>query len=168
MGRIPKNQDLSEWLIEIEAQFRRCATSYNKNDVDDAIQEANLYAVKKERRLRRLDDPESYLRTKVLNFLRNEYRKRVRRENILRENILRRKSEEAPQNRQDLSDEVELIKLAIQTLPKEQRLLIERVYYEGEAKGQIAREFGVSAATVSGWLRKARSKIERFLQKRKR
>jgi RNA polymerase sigma-70 factor (ECF subfamily) len=137
------------------------ATCGDQSDAEDAAQEAFAKALRDQRKFKRLDNPEAWLRTVALNHLRNGWRHRdvVRR---LRYRV------PGPQQALDLSPDHTAIMTALAELDRSQREVVVLHYLVDMSVAQIAALLGIAPGTVKSRLSRGRSRLAPLLRDEER
>lgn len=121
-------------------------------DAEDAVQEAFVAAIRQQRRLARVANPEAWLRTVAINTLRGGWRhaKVVRKYQA---------AVPGPQAPVECGPEHVALVSALATLGHEQRVLVVLHHLADLGTADIARELGIPEGTVKSRLARARSRL---------
>lgn len=125
-------------------------------DAEDAVQEAFVTAVRKQRELAEVNNPEAWLRTVALNRLRSGWRHRA---------IVRKYQAAVPGPQTSsllLSDHV-AVTTALARLDPDQRHVVVLHYLADLGTAEIAAELGIPEGTVKSRLARGRGRLAELL-----
>ena len=125
-------------------------------DAEDAVQEAFVTAIRKSKELRRVSNPEAWIRTVALNRLRAGWRHSA---------VVKRYQARlpAPQAAVEIGPEHVAIVTALADLPADQRQVVVLHYLADLRTSDIAAELGVPEGTVKSRLSRARERLVELL-----
>jgi len=136
--------------------------THDPTAADDLLQDCVVNALSKSHLYR----PGSNLRAWLFTILRNQHISGVRRQ--VRAGIAVDPDDAAPalatRPNQEHSLAVDALEAALQTLPDEQRVLIEMVSLEGLSYEDVARRHGLAIGTVKSRVSRGRSQLRRALE----
>lgn len=144
-----------------DASYRRLVVQMlalcgDQATAEDAVQEAFVKAIGMGSRLRRLDNPEAWLRTVAVNHLRNGWR---------HSNVFRRIMPRVPGSTASVAmspDHVAVVE-ALRQIPFDLRVVITLHHIADQPTAQIAAQLGVPEGTVKGRLVKGRAVLSTLL-----
>jgi RNA polymerase sigma-70 factor, ECF subfamily len=128
-------------------------------DAEDAVQEAFVTAVRKRRELARVNDPEAWVRTVALNWLRSVWRHRA---------VVRKYQADVPGPQTDpgvMSDHVAIV-TALAGLDPHQREVVVLHHLADLGTAEIAEELGIPEGTVKSRLSRGRNRLAELLEER--
>lgn len=128
-------------------------------DAEDAVQEAFVTAIRKQRALAEVNNPEAWLRTVALNRIRGGWRHAL---------VVRRYEVKVPgpQATVEVGPEHVAIVRALADLDDQQRHVVVLHHLADLSVGQIAAELGVPEGTVKSRLSRARGRLAGLLDDR--
>jgi RNA polymerase sigma-70 factor (ECF subfamily) len=128
-------------------------------DAEDAVQEAFVAAIRKQRALDAVDNPEAWLRTVALNRIRGGWRHAL---------VVRRYEVKVPgpQAGVEVGPEHVAIIRALADLDDQQRHVVVLHHLADLSVGQVAAELGVPTGTVKSRLSRARTRMAGLLDER--
>jgi RNA polymerase sigma-70 factor (sigma-E family) len=128
-------------------------------DAEDAVQEAFVTALRKRGDLRRVANPEAWVRTVALNQLRGGWRHAA---------VVRRYQGQVPgpQGAVEVGPEHVAIVAALAEVDHEQREVVVLHYLADLGVAEIAAELGIPQGTVKSRLSRARTKLAHLLDER--
>jgi RNA polymerase sigma-70 factor, ECF subfamily len=128
-------------------------------DAEDAVQEAFVTAIRKQRAVAAVDNPEAWLRTVALNRIRRGWRHAL---------VVRRYEVKVPgpQAAVEVGPEHVAIVRALADLDDQQRHVVVLHHLADLSVGQIAAELGVPEGTVKSRLSRARGRLAGLLDDR--
>ncbi|GII81556.1 DNA-directed RNA polymerase sigma-70 factor [Sphaerisporangium rufum] len=143
--------DFAEFAADrIDALFRYAyMLSGNPHDAADLVQEAMLRLRGSWSRVRRKDDPESYVKTTITRLHISVWRRR-RREHL---------AWEVPERPQPVAESPLDLWDDLARLPKRQRAVLVLRYYQDLPDAEIAEILGISPATVRSQAHRALGKL---------
>lgn len=134
----------------------------NRQIAEDAIQESFLYIWNHRQQLDPTREIGGYLRESIKNFILNNIRhlnvRHRHQDNIIREQLFL--NEEWP----DITEQIQLIREVIDTLPENCRKIFLMTVVEGHAYAEAARQMDISVNTVKSQVRIAYRKIRSALE----
>lgn len=147
-----------------EASYRRLvvqlyAVCGDLADAEDAVQEAFVTAIRKQREIARIGNPEAWVRTVALNRLRSGWRHTA----VVRKY---RSSVPGPQEAVEIGPEHVAITTALAQLNEGQRRAVVLHYLADLSTAQIAVELGISEGTVKSRLARGRTLLAELLNDR--
>jgi RNA polymerase sigma-70 factor (sigma-E family) len=110
-------------------------------------------------RLRRIEDPQAFVRKVMVNSYASWYRRRGTREIVTASPADRTITDDGAQR----IDDRDAVWRALQVLPPRQRAVIVLRYYEGLSELEIAAVMGTSAGTVKSQSARARRRLAQLL-----
>jgi RNA polymerase sigma-70 factor (sigma-E family) len=125
-------------------------------DAEDAVQEAFVTAIRRQRELAKVHNPEAWLRTVAMNRVRGGWRHAA----------VVRKYQAAvpgPQAAVEVGPEHVALVTALSTLDKDQRKIVVLHHLADLGTGDIARELGIPEGTVKSRLARARARLAALL-----
>lgn len=128
----------------------------------DCVQEAFIKASTRWRRIRRYDDPASWVRRVAINRGRDVHRagqRRKRRETL----VAPHETESVPDNTGRVADSMRLVEL-LNLLPKQQRIAASLFYVEDLSISEISESIGISKGAVKFHLNQARSTLRAAIE----
>lgn len=147
-----------------DASYRRLVTQMyaicgDAAEAEDVVQDAFVAALRKERELRKVANPEAWLRTTALNRLRNGWRHTV---------VVRRYQARVPvpSAAVEPSPEHVAIVAALATLNRKEREVVVLHHLADLRVSDVARELGMSEGTVKSRLARARSQLSGLLDEK--
>lgn len=125
-------------------------------DAEDAVQEAFVAAIRKEREIARVANPEAWLRTVAINRVRGGWR---------HAKVVRKYAAAVPGPQAPVECGPEHVALveALGELPSEQRTVVVLHHLADLGTGDIAVELGIPEGTVKSRLARARSRLATLL-----
>jgi len=103
----------------------------------------------------RLDNPEAYLRTCVVNLCRRELRRRA----------LRRRPAPDPPTTGPADDQARLLLDVVRALPPRRRAVVVLRFYEGLGEADIASALGMRPGTVKATLHQALAQLREVIER---
>ena len=128
-------------------------------EAEDVVQEAFARAIQHERKFRRTDNPEAWLRTVAVNLSRSRWRRRVLGDRLQRQ---AHRSESQP----ELSPDHVMLVAALKELPEAQRQVIALHHLADLPLHEVATAVGVPVGTVKARLSRGRAELARILRDR--
>ena len=128
-------------------------------EAEDAVQDAFVAALRKQRELRRVANPEAWVRTAALNRLRNTWR----HASVVR---LYQPKVPGPQAPVEPSPEHVAIVTALALVGREEREVVVLHYLADLGIADVARELGIPEGTVKSRLSRARATLAHLLDDR--
>ena len=125
-------------------------------DAEDAVQEAFVSVVRKERKFREVDNPEAWVRTAALNFLRTRWRHAA----VVRKYQPRVAEQPVPV---EVGPEHVAIVAALSQVDVNQRLVVVLHHLADLETAEIAAELGIPEGTVKSRLARARARLADLL-----
>lgn len=122
----------------------------------DAVQEAFVKAHLRWRRISRYDDPVGWIRRVAINRLRDDHRRRRRKQRALD-----RLAHESPTHTTD--PEIDEFDRLLAALPRQQRATTALFYVAGLGIAEIADTLDIAEGTVKSHLHDARSRLRPLL-----
>jgi RNA polymerase sigma factor (sigma-70 family) len=153
------------WLDELyDASYRRLVVQLyaicgNLNDAEDAVQEAFVIALRRQRDFRKVANPEAWIRTAALNHLRSRWR---------HASVVRRYQARipGPQIPVEVGPEHVAIVTALARVDADQREAVVLHYLADLGTADIAAELGVPEGTVKSRLSRARANLAELLDEK--
>ncbi|HYJ68569.1 MAG TPA: SigE family RNA polymerase sigma factor [Nocardioidaceae bacterium] len=148
-----------------EASYRRLVGQLygvcrDLGEAEDVVQEAFAQAIQHERKFRRTDNPEAWLRTVAVNLSRSRWRRRIVGDR------LHRRTHRSELVEPDLSpDHVVLIE-AMRQLPEVQRQVIALHHLADLPVNEVAQAVGAPVGTVKARLSRGRAALAELLSER--
>jgi RNA polymerase sigma-70 factor (ECF subfamily) len=127
--------------------------SGSQESAADAVQEAFVKAHLHWRKIQRYDDPVGWIRRVAINKLRDDHRRRGRKEKA----VERLHGEFRP-DQHDWSDGVDITSL-LADLPKQQRLAMALFYVNGLSVAEVAASLEISEGAVKFHLHQGRDRL---------
>lgn len=124
----------------------------------DAVQEAFVKAHLRWRRIGRYDDPVGWIRRVAINQLRDDHRRRGRKQRALGR-LASRHDHVAPAPELDEFDRL------LAELPKQQRATTALFYVDGLTVAEIAASLGIAEGSVKSHLHDARRRLKPILER---
>ena len=147
-----------------DASYRRLVVQLyaicgDLEDAEDAVQEAFVTAIRKQRQLSRVTNPEAWVRTVALNRLRGGWR---------HASVVRRYQAKVPgpQRPVEVGPEHVAIVTALAEVDPEQRRIVVLHYVADLGTAEIAAELGIPEGTVKSRLFRARALLADLLDER--
>jgi len=128
-------------------------------DAEDAVQEAFVIAIRKERELRRVANPEAWVRTAALNRLRRGWR---------HASVVRKYQPRVPGPQVPVEagpDHVAIV-TALARVDRDQREVVVLHYLADLGIAEIAGELGIPEGTVKSRLSRARARLADLLNEK--
>lgn len=129
-------------------------------EAEEVVQEAFARAIQHERKFRRADNPEAWLRTVAVNLSRSRWRPRILGER------LQRKAHRAESSQPDLSPDHVALVAALKQLPAAQRQVIALHHLADLPVHEVAEAVGAPVGTVKARLSRGRSALAELLADR--
>jgi RNA polymerase sigma factor (sigma-70 family) len=153
------------WLDELyDAAYRRLVVQLyaicgDLNDAEDAVQEAFVIALRKQRDFRKVANPEAWIRTAALNHLRSRWR---------HASVVRRYQPRVPgpQIPVEVGPEHVAIVTALAQVDADQREAVVLHYLADLGTVDIAAELGIPEGTVKSRLSRGRAKLAELLDEK--
>jgi RNA polymerase sigma-70 factor (ECF subfamily) len=147
-----------------DASYRRLVVQMyaicgNAAEAEDAVQDAFVAALNKQRELHRVANPEAWLRTAALNRLRNRWR----HASVVR---LYQARVPGPQAQVEPSPEHVAIVTALKEVDRKEREVVVLHYLADLGIAEVARELGIAEGTVKSRLSRARATLANLLDDR--
>lgn len=136
------------------------AVSGSQAVAEDLVQDALEAAFRDWERIRRLEDPETWVRRILLNRAASGYRRRVTELKVLSRVAGRRETD----GFLELSGDIESIWAEVRRLPKRQVQVIALRYVEEHTMAEIGSILGCSKESVNTHFRRARATLARRLK----
>jgi RNA polymerase sigma-70 factor (ECF subfamily) len=144
-----------------DASYRRLVVQLyaicgDLSDAEDAVQEAFVAAIRKHRELRRVANPEAWVRTAALNRLRKGWRHAT---------VVRRYQSRVPGPRQPVQvgpDHVAIV-TALGQVDRDHREVVVLHYLADLRIAEVATELGIPEGTVKSRLARARARLADLL-----
>jgi RNA polymerase sigma-70 factor, ECF subfamily len=148
-----------------EASYRRLVGQLygvcgDLREAEDVVQEAFARAVQHERKFRRADNPEAWLRTVAVNLSRSRWRRRVLGDRLLR------KAHRTDAVQPELSPDHVALVAAMRRLPEAQRQVIALHHLADLPVHEVAEAVGVPVGTVKARLSRGRAALAELLTDR--
>ena len=124
----------------------------------DAVQEAFVKAHLRWRRLSRYDDPVGWVRRVAINHLRDDHRRRGRKQRALTKLASREQAVGMP-------PELDEFDRLLAALPKQQRATTALFYVDGLTVAEIAASLGIAEGSVKSHLHDARKRLKPILER---
>ncbi|MGH3485359.1 MAG: sigma-70 family RNA polymerase sigma factor [Nocardioidaceae bacterium] len=128
-------------------------------EAEDAVQEAFAPAIQHERKFRRTDNPEAWLRTAAVNVSRSRWRRRVLGDRLQRKT---HRTDVQP----DLSPDHVALMAALNRLPEAQRQVIALHHLADLPVHEVAVAVGAPVGTVKARLSRGRTTLAQLLNDR--
>ncbi len=128
-------------------------------EAEDAVQEAFVTAIRKQRSLSAVDNPEAWLRTVALNRIRGGWRHAL----VVRRHEVR---VPGPQATVEVGPEHVAIVRALAALDDQLRHVVVLHHLADLSVGQVAAELGIPTGTVKSRLSRARGRLAGLLDDR--
>ena len=129
------------------------------SEAEDVVQEAFARAVQHERKFRRTDNPEAWLRTVAVNLCRSRWRRRILGDRLQRQ-------AHRPEVQPDLSADHVMLVAALKQLPEAQRQVIALHHLADLPVHEVATAVGAPVGTVKARLSRGRAQLARILNDR--
>jgi RNA polymerase sigma-70 factor, ECF subfamily len=129
-------------------------------EAEDVVQEAFARAIQHERRFRRTDNPEAWLRTVAVNLSRSRWRRRVLGDR------LQRRTQRTEATQPDLSPDHVALVAALRRLPEAQRQVIALHHLADLPVHEVADAVGAPVGTVKARLSRGRAALAELLNDR--
>lgn len=161
--RASTRRGVSEFDAIFDAHYQRLvrALTIVAGDAEtaaDAVQEAFVKAHLRWRRISRYDDPVGWVRRVAINQLRDDHRRRGRKQRaIIR--LASRSDTVTPAPELDEFDRL------LATLPKQQRATTALFYVDGLTVAEIAAALGIAEGSVKSHLHDARKRLRPVLER---
>jgi len=127
----------------------------------DAVQEAFVKAHLRWRRISRYDDPIGWVRRVAINGMRDEHRRRGRKERAVQRLAARPTTHVDPPATDDLG-------VLLAALPRQQRIVTALFYVDDLTVAEIAVALGLSEGTVKSHLHDARERLRNVIESEER
>jgi RNA polymerase sigma-70 factor, ECF subfamily len=147
-----------------DASYRRLVVQLyaicgDLSDAEDAVQEAFVAAIRKQRELRKVANPEAWVRTAALNRLRKGWRHAT---------VVRKYQPRVPGPQQPVQvgpDHVAIV-TALAQVDRDQREVVVLHYLADLGVAEVATELGIPVGTVKSRLSRARARLADLLDER--
>lgn len=154
------DQDRTELAGLFRAHYGRLVRALtlvcgDADEAADAVQEAFVKAHLRWRRLRHYDDPVGWIRRVAINRLRDDHRRRTRKERAVER--LAATSDHSMSGPEPGYDS--LLTALLATLPRQQRLAVALYYVDGLSVSETAATLGLSDGAVKYHLHQARERL---------
>lgn len=144
-----------------DASYRRLVVQLyaicgDLSDAEDAVQEAFVTAIRKQRELRKVGNPEAWVRTAALNRLRKGWRHAT---------VVRKYQPRVPGPQQPVQagpDHVAIV-TALAQVDREHREVVVLHYLADLGVSEVAAELGIPVGTVKSRLSRARARLAGLL-----
>lgn len=144
----------------------------NRQDADDLYQDTFLKAVELREKIRREENPKSYLLSVAVQLWKNRRRKMIWRNRIApmvsiveeREGEMSCDAEASPEDRYLVSEEKRLVQRAVDKLPEKLKVCVLLFYMEELSVAQVAKTLKLPEGTVKSRLYQARKLLEKDLE----
>jgi RNA polymerase sigma-70 factor, ECF subfamily len=148
-----------------EASYRRLVGQLygvcgDLGEAEEVVQEAFARAIQHERRFRRTDNPEAWLRTVAVNLSRSRWRRRILGER------LQRATHQSEPGRPELSPDHVALMAAMRRLPEAQRQVIALHHLADLPVNEVAEAVGAPVGTVKARLSRGRAALAELLSER--
>jgi RNA polymerase sigma-70 factor (ECF subfamily) len=130
-------------------------------DAEDAVQDAFVTAIRKQRQLRQVANPEAWIRAAAINRVRGGWRHAA---------VVRRYQPRVPgpQAPVEVGPEQVAITAALNALPLDQRVVVVLHHLIDLGTAEIAAELGIPEGTVKSRLARARARLADLLDEEPR
>jgi RNA polymerase sigma-70 factor, ECF subfamily len=147
-----------------EASYRRLVGQLygvcgDLGEAEEVVQEAFARAIQHERKFRRADNPEAWLRTVAVNLSRTRWRRRIVGERLQRK---AHRTEAQP----ELSPDHVALVAALRQLPEAQRQVIALHHLADLPVHEVAETVGAPVGTVKARLSRGRARLAELLNER--
>jgi RNA polymerase sigma-70 factor, ECF subfamily len=147
-----------------EASYRRLVGQLygvcgDLGEAEEVVQEAFARAIQHERKFRRADNPEAWLRTVAVNLSRTRWRRRIVGERLQRK---AHRTEAQP----ELSPDHVALVAALRQLPGAQRQVIALHHLADLPVHEVAETVGAPVGTVKARLSRGRARLAELLNER--
>ena len=161
--RASARRGVSEFDAIFDAHYQRLvrALTIVAGDAEtaaDAVQEAFVKAHLRWRRISRYDDPVGWVRRVAINQLRDDHRRRGRKQRAI-SRLASRSDTVTPAPELDEFDRL------LATLPKQQRATTALFYVDGLTVAEIAAALGIAEGSVKSHLHDARKRLRPVLER---
>jgi RNA polymerase sigma-70 factor (ECF subfamily) len=149
------------FLARYDNLTRSLAAAFGDRELAaEAVQEAFVRAYTRWRRVRRLDNPTAWVRRVAVNLLRDQHRRRGRRDRAVERLVAM-----TPTYAVDIDHMAEVggVLMHLRLLPPQQRLAIALFYLEDASIAEVAHAMSISEGAVKYHLNQGRTALRRAL-----
>ena len=157
----PKDDFDAFFLSSYDSLTRSLAAAFGDRELaSEAVQEAFVRAYTRWRRVRRLDNPAAWVRRVAINQLRDQHRRRGRRDRAIE-----RLAAMTPMHTVDPDHTTEPggVLEHLQSLPPQQRLAVALFYLEDASVADVAHAMSISEGAVRYHLNQGRTSLRKAL-----
>jgi RNA polymerase sigma-70 factor, ECF subfamily len=164
VGGVPsKRRARPDFDVVFDAHYQRLVRALtlvagDPETAADAVQEAFVKAHLRWRRISRYDDPVGWVRRVAINQLRDDHRRRGRRQRALSRLASREQTVTMP-------PEIDEFDRLLAELPKQQRATTALFYVDGLTIAEIAVALGLAEGSVKSHLHDARRRLRPVLER---
>lgn len=158
--------DFNKQVLPVKNKLYRIALRYlaNQEDAEDVVQETFLRLWKRKEKLQELKSIEAFAVTITKNLCLDKLRTKKFDGGEVEDYML--KTDRDPHSRAEVNDIVELIKKIVETLPQQQKLIIQLRDIEGYSNEEAAKLLEMNVVTLRVNLSRARKRIREELKNR--
>jgi RNA polymerase sigma-70 factor (ECF subfamily) len=158
--------DFKTQVLPVKNKLYRIALRYltNQEDAEDAVQETMLRLWKRKEKLKDLKSIEAFAVTITKNLCLDKLRSKKFEGGEVEDYML--KTERDPHSRAEVSDAVQHVKQIIETLPEQQKVIIQLRDIEGYSNEEAAQMLEMNVVTLRVNLSRARKRVREELMNR--
>lgn len=158
---VPNDDFDAFFLARYDSLTRSLAAAFGDREVAaEAVQEAFVRAYTRWRRVRRLDNPTAWVRRVAINLLRDQHRRRGRRDRAVERLAAMTPLQTVDPDRTPGEGGV---LQHLQCLPPQQRLAVALFYLEDASVADVARAMSISEGAVKYHLNQGRASLRKAL-----
>jgi RNA polymerase sigma-70 factor (ECF subfamily) len=156
------NDDFDAFFLSTyDSLTRSLAAAFGDRELaSEAVQEAFVRAYTRWRRVRRLDNPAAWVRRVAINLLRDQHRRRGRRDRAIE-----RLAAMTPTHSVDADHTTGAgaVLEHLQSLPQQQRLAVALFYLEDASVAEVAHAMSISEGAVKYHLNQGRTSLRKAM-----
>jgi len=149
------------FLARYDSLTRSLAAAFGDRELAaEAVQEAFVRAYSRWRRVRRLDNPTAWVRRVAINLLRDQHRRRGRRDRAVERLVSMTPTHSVSADHS--ADDGGVLE-HLRSLPQQQRLAVALFYLEDASVAEVAQAMSISEGAVKYHLNQGRTALRRAL-----